>query len=253
MTEMVKYSNSVDELKLYLRLFPYSPYQTTFERKVFRLDPKETLQSIYKTSGSSLTSRDELTMSRLVKHSTNPKELQLFLKLFPNSSFRPTYEARLLRLETPNQYKADLSVEDEEEMHEQIENEILADSVKKEKESVEGPPPADDSQSAKDATEESSQEKEPEKKEESEKKKELEKDWAKIEIGIPTQLTSFEVDGNEVNVSESPTGVFIGWSHEVWFNIGGGTGLEYFNQKLESGELKHIYLEAQIRAQIFKC
>ena len=246
MSEMVKHSNSTTELKLFLRLFPYSPYRKTFEKKVFQLDPRETFQTIYRSSAQNLTAKDEITMSRLVKQSTNPKELNLFIKLFPDSPFRAAYEERLSQKNGTKRSKNRVLSEEEKEEHEELEKKLLDELPD------ETVVPAKEKEPEPVLEQELETKKEPQAKKEDEKE-EPEEDWAKLEVGIPLQLALFDSNDELVETDGSPIGFFIGWSHEVLFDIGGGTGLEYFSQELGSnnGNLQHLFLEAQIRGQLF--
>lgn len=256
MAEMVKNSHSTSELILYLRLFPYSPYQSTFRRRVFRLDPDADYELVNDSSDVVLTADDELTMNRMVRNSTNPKEIKLFLKLFPDSRLAPLYAERLENLQKKD--KPPETIEDQAAQS-QIEKEILAAAKEKKARAV----PETEEETGAAETEETQETTETDEKAEETPKEdgeseepepeEEEEDWGKFELGLLTELSLADSDGDSVSTKESPSGIFLGWSHEVMFDIGGGTGLVYIAQSLGDsvGELQHLYLEAQVRGMLF--
>lgn len=256
-------SNSPDEWRLFIKLFPDSPYFVGLESRLFLMDRgalsfderKKIIQmeeqDIFNNKSTSLTGVDEVTMSRLAQSSSDPKMYRLFLKIFPSSAFATIFKTKLSRfekkgaLEEEGKRKGLLAfmlpdpVDETEKTVKEIEETILAEESKK---SSEAP-------TEQEATE--AERKTPDQKEVPEAP---EVDWSKYEIGIPTEIVLTDSSGSQINTTGSPTGIYLGWSSELWFDTGWGTGLDYFIQKLEdgSGEYQHLYLEAQIKGRIFK-
>ncbi|MCP4294800.1 MAG: hypothetical protein GY786_04260 [Proteobacteria bacterium] len=265
MSGYIKASTSADELRLFIKLFPDSPFTNRLEGRLFQIE-HETLSFEDKKKLSqfeqqieapkkdtSLSGVDEVTMSRLAQTSKDPKMYRLFLKIFPGSSFAPIFKQKLSRLENkgapkktagflasilPGSEEENL---DSEESVKQIEDKILA------KESLEKAPPA-----------KPEEEKEPDKavpeKEKAPEVEPPEPDWSKIEVGIPTEIALKNSSGSAISTSGSPTGIYLGWSDEIWFDTGWGTGMNYFVQKLGSnaGEYQHLYFEAGVKGRILK-
>ena len=266
MSLMVKNSTSPAELRLCLKLFPNSPFRATFEKRLLKIETKnmssaerkeyiQQKRNIYEEgSDISLTLEDEYTMSRLVEQSNRAKEIGLFLKLFPNSKLSARYRNKKTHIETsdtPAQAKQFIPTDEDEEALENMEEKLAEkaepdpkapkiEEPKQEQAKEEEPPPP---------TEEP---KEPEKPTPPEKD-EPEKDWGKFELGIPTKVLITDTDGDELTLKGSASGIFIGWSSEVWLNFGGGVGLEYFTQVLETDEdeYQHLYMETHIKGRFF--
>jgi hypothetical protein len=255
MSRLVRHSNSIDELRLCLKLFPESPYEADFKRRLFKLEmnqksyaERQKYAELEKhnldfTLDRTLTAKDDLVMSRLLEHSYDHKALRLFIKLFPRSAFRTVFENRLNGIELSGKnLAAGISVE------EAIEKEADIDSFQDVEEEV--------NTTAEDKEEQPEPEKDqkesPENKEEEPVEPEPEKDWAKLELGIPTAVKIADDSGNSQSTDGSPLALYLGWSSEYMFDTGGGGAVYYISQKLaDSGaELQHLFLEAQVKGLI---
>ena len=257
MSQMVKESTSLKELNLFLKLFPNSPYYSQLEERLFNLELRRLPFSERKNFDPNknhnltwefapfLTIEDEITMSRLVHVSSDPEQIRLFLKIFPNSRFRPGFENRLKAV------KNQAGLDEAEESFQEMEEIIVAESIP---EKVEPEPVLKQKEVKGEKSEKPAPENEKSKKPASEKEKqEPEEDWSKYEIGTPTKVIITDTDGNVVETEGAPQGLLFAWSTEVWLDIGGGGALEYFTQKLgdNSGELQHLFLETHVRGRIF--
>jgi hypothetical protein len=258
MSRLVRHSNSIDELRLCLKLFPESPYEADFKKRLFKLEmnqksyaERQKYAELEKhnldfTLDRTLTAKDDLVMSHLLEHSYDHKALRLFIKLFPRSAFRPVFENRLNGIELSGKnLAAGVSVEEaiekeaDVESFQDIEEEIKADSEDKVDQTEQPEPEKDQKES-------------PEKKEEAAVEPEPEKDWAKVEIGIPTAVKITDDSGNAQATDGSPLALYLGWSSEYMFDTGGGGATYYISQKLAGtgAELQHLFMEAQIKGLV---
>lgn len=257
MSQLVSNSNSIDELRLCLKLFPESPYEADFKKRLFKLEmsqmsyaERQKYAELEKhnldfTLDKTLTANDDLVMSRMLEHSYNPKALRLFIKLFPGSAFRPVFENRLngiglSRKSLAAGVSAEEAIEIEAgvETFQDVEEEINAAS----EENTEQKEPEKDQ-------EESPEDKE---KEPTEPEAEPEEDWAKIELGMPTAVEITDDTGNEQATDGNPLGLYIGWSSEYMFDTGGGGAMYYISQELAASEaeLQHLFFEMQIKGLV---
>lgn len=248
MSQMVKNSKSIDELLLCQKLFPNSPFYDLFQKRILRLEKQKfnrkgrlKFSEFSKHYDSTpidvrLNVNDEIVLSRLVEDSNSQKGFQLFIRLFPQSAYTPHFTHKLLLARKGH------VVEKDEESLKDIEEQVLEDTEEKAAEEK----PVEKKEAEGKQTEMKKENKETE-------NKEPEEDWAKIEVGIPTQLKITGSNGDVAETAGSPTGIYLGWSSEVWMDIGGGTGLEYFVIELDSNgdELQHLFLDIQIRGRLF--
>lgn len=287
MSLLVKDSASPEELRLCLKLFPNSPYRSTFEQRLKRVETqnlsyedklkyiKEKKYILGDYPNSSLTSADEAIMASRVINSNSTPQLRLFVKLFPNSRLQSGFSKKIAFLDAQKQHRSEkkdpTQIDTPPPIEEKMEEEVIDKKVKEELLREPLPEEAQEEQIAKSGEEPSAKQVE-KKSEEIEKKsteeavpekvepekakpekEETEKDWGKFEIGIPTQMLLVDSSDNEVDTDEPPAGFFFGWSSEVWLDIGGGVALEYFTQKLPTSgdEFQHLFLETQIRGRLF--
>jgi len=252
MSQMVKNSHSIDELRLCQKLFPHSPFYSTFQKRIIRLEKqnfsgksRQTFSEFSKnydseSGGMNLNVNDEVVLSRLVENSNSARGFKLFIKLFPYSAYSSHFRQKLLKVKKGEVVEKDEdSLKDiEEQVLDEIEEKASAEKAIKKKE---------------EKAEEKLPEKKKEEKAEPKEKEAPEQDWAKIEIGIPTQLKIMDSDDAEVDTTDSPVGIYIGWSSEVWLDMGGGAGLEYLTIELDSNgdELQHLFFDVQIRGRLF--
>lgn len=208
-------------------------------------------------------------MSQLVERSSKPKEIRLFLKLFPNSALKSRYQRKLVHLgaakssilepEQADPLEDFQTTESEQQALEEMADKLVKESQESVPETDPEPEsslepeqlePETDAQA--EETAETPEEQKPENTEE--EKEEPEEDWAKLEAGIPISLTLSDNKGNSVNTEGSPLGLFLGWSSEFMFGIGGGVSMDYFYHTLKSteNELHHLFFETQIRGQILR-
>lgn len=261
MSQMIKTSTQPNELKLFLKLFPYSPYHKEIQQRLFRIEMRHISQKSDKlfdpstqegltwTVDQKLTPNDEITMSRMVGQSHSPKELNLFLKLFPNSRFKHLIKDRKNALEQK------LEVQDNSKSLQKVESEITRKiNQQKAVNKVEKPPQV----IATPSKEKTKQEKKAplpkqEKKSQVTPPTSPENDWAKIEIGVPYALILQETNGTRIDTAGNPQGILLGWSDEIGLDIGMGATVEYFTQKLDNdvGELRHLFFETQLKARLF--
>lgn len=255
MNRMIKNSVQTDELKLFLKLFPASPYHRDVEQRLFRIEMKahpkssdaifdpSTAKGITWNVNPTLTATDEITMSRMVSNSRSQKEINLFLKVFPSSRFSSILADRKRSLERNEE------VDDQTKSFKKMEAEIVKQEVQK-------PPKKNKQDLPTDKPDTPKEEMTPEKKQtpsKAEKKEDPpEGDWAKFEVGIPTSLDLQETNGTAVVTDENAQGIFIGWSSEILFDIGMGGAISYFTQKLnnDEGELRHLYIETHLKGRI---
>ena len=255
MSQMVKESTKPEELKLFLKLFPGSPYRKEIEYRLFRIEMRQlstksgnifdpnTEEGLTWSVDQDLTSDDEITMSRMVGQSKSPKEIKLFLKIFPGSRFSDLMKQR------KNSLEQDERVKDNTKSLQKVEAEVIKKAIKNQLTN----PPKTTAKNTKKTKEQSPKENPPKQ----EKKKETppppEGDWAKIELGIPYALQLKETDGTNIETEANSQGIIIGWSSEIGLDIGMGGTIEYFTQKLDNdiGELRHLFFETQIKARLF--
>ena len=258
MSQLVRNSYKIDELRLCLKLFPESPFQSEFKKRLFKLEMNQKSFSERQKYAElekydldvkldrTLTANDDLVMSRLLESSFDPNALHLFLKLFPGSAFRSVFENRLNTIELSK--KAALSgtavsavgVEEDAEAFQDVVEGITTENEKKVKQEK---PAAVEKEEVK------TQEPAKEKKQEEE---EPEADWTKADFGIPTQIDITDNSGNSQTTDGSPLGLYLGWATEYMFDTGWGGGTYYLAQKLKSSgaELQHLFFEAQVKGLI---
>ena len=261
MSQLVRNSYSIDELRLCLKLFPESPFQSEFKKRLFKLEMSQKSYSERQKYAElekydldvkldhTLTADDDMAMSRLLEHSFDPKALHLFIKLFPGSAFRPVFENRLKNIELSKKVAlsgtevSTIGIEEDADVFQDNEEEIIVANDEKVNQEEQAKPAEVEKEASK--TQEPEKEKQPE-------KEEPEEDWSKIDFGIPTQIDITDNSGNSQTTDGSPLGLYLGWSTEYMFDTGWGGGTYYLAQKLKSSgaERQHLFFEAQVKGLI---
>lgn len=263
MSQMVKNSTQTDELQLFLKLFPDSPYYKDIEQRLFRIEirhvPRPETGTFFnpaKTKGvtwtvsPTLTHQDELAMSRMVRKSDNIKEINLFLKIFPNSPFKDLMEQRKKTLEQTD------NDETQSDSLKKIEAAIVKKSIQQQDTTVAKATTitkAAPTNKSPTPVEQKTENKTPQKEEEPVFSSDHpEADWGKIEFGAPYAIKLQETDGTDIETKGKPQGIILGWSGEIGLDVGLGGAIEYFSQKLknDTGELRHLFFETQLKARL---